>query len=91
MKHFVSFLMVLFSVMAAAQTTVSGKVNDEEGKPVTSASVTVEEAGRDAIIAYGITNAKGEYKITFTSAESQVNIKAKAFNHKAQLKIIKNE
>ena len=91
MKHFVSFFMVLFSVMAAAQTTVSGKVNDEEGKPVTSASVTVEEAGRDAIIAYGITNAKGEYKITFTSAESQVNIKAKAFNHKAQLKIIKNE
>lgn len=82
---------MLMSTMLLAQKTVSGVVKNEDGDAVPSASVTVEEPGKDAIIAYTISNTKGEYKVTFTSAEPNVDLKIKAFNHKTQTKSIKNE
>lgn len=82
--------MIFFSVLSFAQKTVSGKITDEDGVAIPSASVTVEEPGKDAILAYGITNAKGEYKVTFTSAESNVDLKVKAFNQRPLTKQISN-
>lgn len=84
------FLMIFFAVLSFAQKTVSGKITDEDGVAIPSASVTVEEPGKDAILAYGITNAKGEYKVTFTSAESNVDLKVKAFNQRPLTKQISN-
>lgn len=82
--------MIFISVLSFAQKTVSGKVTDEDGVGIPSASVTIEEPGKDAILAYGITNSKGEYKVTFTSAESNVDLKVKAFNQKPLTKQISN-
>ena len=82
--------MIFFSVLSFAQKTVSGKITDEDGVAIPSASVTVEEPGKDAILAYGITNSKGEYKVTFTSAESNVDLKVKAFNQRPLTKQISN-
>ena len=88
----VLLLLLLFSFFVLkAQKTVTGKITDSQGDPLPSASVTIEEPGNDAIIAYGISNSKGEYKVTFTSAESSVDLKVKAFNHKSQTKNISNE
>lgn len=88
----ISTLFVLFlTIYTWAQSSISGKINDSDGKPVASASVTVEEPGKDAIIAYSITNAKGEYKVTFTTAEQNVDLKIKAFNQKPVQKSVKNE
>ncbi|MDQ0066857.1 carboxypeptidase-like regulatory domain-containing protein [Chryseobacterium lathyri] len=84
------FLMLFFTVLTFAQKTVSGKITDEDGSAIPSASVTIEEPGKDAILAYGITNSKGEYKVTFTSAESNVDLKVKAFNQKPLTKQISN-
>ncbi|WP_344833126.1 hypothetical protein [Chryseobacterium ginsenosidimutans] len=84
------FLMIFFSVLSFAQKTVSGKITDEDGVGIPSASVTVEEPGKDAILAYAITNSKGEYKVTFTSAESNVDMKVKAFNQRPLTKQISN-
>ncbi|WP_223557859.1 carboxypeptidase-like regulatory domain-containing protein [Chryseobacterium lathyri] len=84
------FLMLFFTVLTFAQKTVSGKITDEDGSAIPSASVTVEEPGKDAILAYGITNSKGEYKVTFTSAEPNVDLKVKAFNQKTLTKQISN-
>ena len=91
MKKIIALLTLLVAVFSYAQQTLSGKVIDIDGQPVPSASVTVEEPGQDAIIAYSITNSKGEYKVTFTSSESNLDIKIKAFNHKALQRNIKNE
>lgn len=91
MKRKISlFLMLFFTVLTFAQKTVSGKITDDDGEPIPSASVTVEEPGKDAILAYGITNSKGEYKVTFTSAEPNVDLKVKAFNQKNLIKQITN-
>ncbi|PTT41694.1 hypothetical protein DBR28_03760 [Chryseobacterium sp. HMWF028] len=77
-------------MLTFAQKTVSGKITDDDGVAIPSASVTIEEPGKDAILAYGITNSKGEYKVTFTSAESNVDLKVKAFNQKPLTKQISN-
>lgn len=73
-----------------AQKTITGIINDADGKPLASASVTIEEPGKNAILAYGISNAKGEYKVTFNSPESNVDLKIKAFNQKPITQSIKN-
>lgn len=91
MKKISTLFALILTIYSWAQTTISGKISDSEGQPVSSASVTVEEPGKDAIIAYSITNAKGEYKVTFTTAENNVDLKIKAFNQKAQQKVLKNE
>ena len=91
MKLGLSLFFILFlNMIALAQTTVSGKVTDTDGSPVASASVTIEEPGKDAIMAYAISNSKGEYKVTFTSSEANVDLKIKAFNHKPITKSISN-
>jgi hypothetical protein len=82
--------MIFFSVLSFAQKTVSGKITDEDGQAIPSASVTIEEPGKDAILAYAITNSKGEYKVTFTSSESNVDLKVKAFNQRPITKQISN-
>ncbi|MCJ8152897.1 Plug and carboxypeptidase regulatory-like domain-containing protein [Chryseobacterium sp. SSA4.19] len=84
------FLMIFLSVLSFAQKTVSGKITDEDGVAIPSASVTIEEPGKDAILAYAITNSKGEYKVTFTSAEPSVDLKVKAFNQRPLTKQVSN-
>lgn len=85
------FFAFFFAILANAQSVVTGKITDADGQPIPSASVTVEEQGRDAIMAFSISNSKGEYKVTFTSAEPNVDLKIKAFNQKPLLKTIKNQ
>ncbi len=89
-KNISLFLMLFFTVFTFAQKTVSGKITDDDGVAIPSASVTIEEPGKDAILAYGITNSKGEYKVTFTSGESNVDLKVKAFNQKPLTRQISN-
>ena len=81
MKKSISFLfIILFSTLIFAQKTISGNVKDEDGKPLPSASVTIEEIGKNAILSYAITDAKGYYKVTFTSNDAKILVKVKAFN-----------
>ena len=88
----ISTLFALFlAIYSWAQSSISGKILDEDGKPIPSASVTVEEPGKDAIIAFSITNSNGEYKVTFTTPEQNVDVKIKAFNQKPLQKTFKNE
>lgn len=92
MKKILSILFALaFSLIVFAQKTVSGVITDGDGKPLASASVTIEEPGKNAILAYGISNAKGEYKVNFSSSESNLDLKIKAFNQKAITQSIKND
>ena len=83
--------MLMSTVAVFGQKTISGIINDGDGKPLASASVTIEEPGKNAILAYGISNSKGEYKVTFNSSESNLDLKIKAFNQRPVTQSIKNE
>ncbi|MBF8457932.1 hypothetical protein IV494_12160 [Kaistella sp. G5-32] len=92
MKHFSTLVITfLFAFITHAQTVVTGKITDADGHGIPSASVTIEEQGKDAIMAFSISNSKGEYKVTFTSADSNVDLKIKAFNQKLLFQSIKNQ
>lgn len=90
-RIFSLFLLLCCTTIIFAQKTISGKVTDSDGQPIPSASVTVEVPGSDAILAYGISNAKGEYKVTFNSSTSDVDLKVKAFNQKTITKSVTND
>jgi hypothetical protein len=92
MKKLLSILFALsFSMIVFAQKTITGVITDGDGKALASASVTIEEPGKNAILAYGISNAKGEYKVSFNSSESNLDLKIKAFNQKPITQSIKND
>lgn len=92
MRNLSAFLFTVFFVFSAyAQTVVTGKITDSDGQPIPSASVTIEEVGKDAIMAFSISNSKGEYKVTFTSADPNVDLKIKAFNQKPLFRAITNQ
>ena len=84
-------MMLMSAVAVFGQKTISGIINDGDGKPLASASVTIEEPGKNAILAYGISNSKGEYKVTFNSSENNLDLKIKAFNQRPIAQSIKNE
>lgn len=84
-------MMLMSTVAVFGQKTISGIINDGDGKPLASASVTIEEPGKNAILAYGISNSKGEYKVTFNSSEINLDLKIKAFNQRPVTQSIKNE
>ena len=90
-KILLVFFMLMSTVAVFGQKTISGIINDADGKPLASASVTIEEPGKNAILAYGISNSKGEYKVAFNSSESNLDLKIKAFNQKPISQSIKNE
>lgn len=92
MNRVLSILFTFFlTFIAFGQKTISGKITDTDGQSVASASVTIKEVGKDAIIAYAISNTKGEYKVSFISSESNVDVNVKAFNQKSSTKQVKNE
>nr|WP_317632250.1 outer membrane beta-barrel protein [uncultured Flavobacterium sp.] len=57
-----TLLFLLFPILTFAQTICKGNVLDTEKQPIISASILVKDAN-DAILHFGFTDAKGDYKV----------------------------
>lgn len=90
-KIFTLTFVFLFTVFMFSQKTISGNVKNEDGKPLPSASVTIEEVGKNAILSFAITNAKGDYKVSYLSNDDKIVVKVKAFNHETILRTYENK
>ena len=66
MRKIVSLLvmLVLYSTLAIAQTTITGKVTDEKGRPIEGASVVEKKSQKGTV-----TGADGSFKISVKSGE----------------------
>ncbi len=66
MKTVFTFLVALYSMSLLAQTTISGKVTDNKGKPIEGANVFIEGAYDGAT-----SDAKGDFTFTTTEKGNQ--------------------
>jgi hypothetical protein len=67
----ISVFLFFTSCQLNAQSVISGRILNNTSQPVTSASVTISDSLNGNILAYSISNTKGEYKIEITSALKQ--------------------
>jgi len=91
MKKLFSLLFSVATLWFYAQKTISGTVTDQDGNPIASASVTIENPENSVIISYGITNSKGGYSVPFTTNLENVRVKVKAFNQKSISETVSNK
>ena len=57
------FIIFIFSVHLYAQKLLNGKVLNEKNEPLSSVVINVFNIQDEQLIAYGITDEKGEYNI----------------------------
>lgn len=69
-------LWLLLTKGALGQTIISGKVMQPDQSPIPGANVTIQPVGATTILAFGITNQKGEYTIRLQYASDSVVVKA---------------
>lgn len=63
MRYFVVvFLLFLFGVVSG-QNIINGKVVSASGVPIIGVSITIEEPDINTILAYGISDAKGNLRL----------------------------
>jgi hypothetical protein len=85
-------LLFIFAVSALkSQTIVSGRISNNIGLPVSSASITLSDSLNGKILEYAISNAKGEYKIEITSNLKVFVLQVRAFNYATETRTIPNQ
>ncbi len=63
MRQLVSFMLLLLTHFSLAQTTISGKLLDEQQKPISNVSVSYKKAGGVAILGFGKSQEDGSFKL----------------------------
>lgn len=90
-RHIITTLLALAALTAHAQKTViEGTVLDAQGKSV-DAYVTVAPKGTGNILGFADTDAKGHYKLEFTTQADSVTVTASDLSIGNQVKIVKNQ
>lgn len=82
MKRFLLSIVLLCSVACCfSQTVISGCVKFAHDKtPVDMANVIIEVPGSKKVIAYGVTDANGNFSVSFSTDKPEVTITVAGFN-----------
>lgn len=88
MKLFALLIFCTLCFAGYAQVTVSGQLTDENGRPVTKASIVINNIGTDKIIAYDISDDEGMYGVTFTTNGKEVDIQVRSMGFGTIIKTI---
>lgn len=82
------FLIVPFTIFS--QINISGRIISEENTPIPQAYVTAANS-ENVILAYGITNKEGEFRIQLNSDLEHLILKVRALNYAFHSEIIENK
>lgn len=89
-RQIIILIFALVALTASAQKTViEGTVLDAQGKKV-DAYITVAPKGTGIILGFADTDAKGHYKLEFTSQADSVTVTASGLAIGNQVKIVAN-
>ena len=77
---------MLLSVAALGQTTIKGMVKDSTGSAVPYASVNLKNSVSNSIIAYAVTDSKGDYllQVPAGTAINSLTIEVRCIGSKAR-------
>lgn len=78
------FCFILWSIAMQAQTTLKGHISNNEGENLENIHILVYSNSKSAIIAFGITNAHGDYKIQLNSQKDSVFVKTQSMTYTSQ-------
>ena len=88
-RYVTVFILVLAASPAQSQTVIEGTVLDAQGKTV-EAYVTVAPKGTGNILGFADTDAKGHYRLEFTTQADSVTVTASGLAIGNQVKIVAN-
>ncbi|HAV55664.1 MAG TPA: hypothetical protein DCX41_12140 [Aequorivita sp.] len=91
MKDVVFCFFMLLSIGVFSQVTISGKLTDLSGNPIGSASAVINKTGTEELIAYDITNNKGNFSITFTLNSENVDLQIRSMGYATVVKTVPNQ
>jgi hypothetical protein len=85
-----SCFLSLFITRLHSQITITGSVTDSLNKPIPSVSITLQKVNSSLIVAFSITNTKGEYRIDYNQpfVKDSFNIKANTIGFVPQTKLL---
>jgi len=88
-KNLILFILVINTVHS--QTTIKGKISDFKGNPISNASVLINYKSTEDIIAYSISDDKGNYSITFSDSQNEIDIQVSSIDFETITETLKNE
>ncbi|WP_418646328.1 carboxypeptidase-like regulatory domain-containing protein [Tenacibaculum insulae] len=84
------FFLIFISGFCVAQTTIKGRIVDEQNTPLENVTVIIETIKNTTILSYTATNSKGMYTLSTNKTDS-LKIKVSYMGFKSQQKIISNK
>lgn len=90
-KCFFTVLFLGLLVQAKAQTVLFGKATDMQNQPLPFASITAIHPEAQTVIAYVLTDAQGEYRLTLTGDWVSLQIQFHLLNYKTIVKEVGNK
>lgn len=88
-KHLILYIFIINTVYS--QTTIYGKISDLNGNPIPNASVLINYKSTEDILAYSITDWKGNYSVTFSESQNEIDIQVSSIDFETINETIKNE
>ncbi len=89
MKYLALFIFI--TNIVNSQTTIKGKISDLKGNPISNASVIINYKSTEDIIAYSISDDKGNYSITFSESQNEIDIQVSSIDYETINETLKNE
>ena len=88
-KNLILFILITNTINS--QTTIKGKISDLKGNPISNANVLINYKSTEDIIAYSISDEKGNYSITFSESQNEIDIKVSSIDFETITETLKNE
>jgi len=75
------WVLIFISNAIYSQTTIKGNISDSNTKAIPNSSVLILKKATDDVIAYAISDSKGNYSVTFSSTYNEIDIQVRCMGY----------